>query len=88
MSKFKTVVELNDEINRVPLDEKYDNFHESLENKEYISKEDLYRILEDLSNFDCYHKLGKVNVWRMSNDEVVDATQELLIKTLREELEK
>ena len=88
MSKFITANEIVKELDSVKNERQYDDVLVDLLDKEYISKEVLLEIINRLQEFDAYHRIGKGNVWSMSNDSVVDATQAILIKELKEELER
>lgn len=51
-----------------------------------ISKEEIKRVIDRVNTEDFYHMIGKPKVWSLSNDAVVDETQEFIHKWLLKEL--
>lgn len=56
------------------------------ENKRWADFDKLSESIEKLKveTYDLYHKLGKVEVWKASNDEVCDMCEEFVHKKINE----
>jgi len=52
----------------------------------WYSEEELIKVIDELAKEDIYHQIGKPEVWRMKNDEVLDKTQEFIVKWLKQKL--